>query len=200
MYDNDRDHDADHGAETEPEGGLKSTFHRFMERLTGNNHDDYVDEDERSENHEPAEPAAAASASGSGARVYGAGSASTTTVSGNTYGRVSTPQPARSRDTFRTAPAMGRDQSISVMPIASFGDVQKAADRLKAGEPQIVNLEKTPPEVAERLIDFLNGVTYALDGYVEKVSEGAYLFTPSHIAIHADGPEQAPPKPYFDRL
>jgi cell division inhibitor SepF len=63
-----------------------------------------------------------------------------------------------------------------------------------------VNLEDTPSEVAERLIDFLNGVTYALDGYVEKVAEGAYLFTPAHIAIHAEGPEPPQPKPFFDRL
>jgi cell division inhibitor SepF len=61
-------------------------------------------------------------------------------------------------------------------------------------------LEKTPPDVAERLIDFLNGVTYAMDGYVERISEGAYLFTPAHIAIHAEGPEQPQPKPFFDRL
>jgi len=86
------------------------------------------------------------------------------------------------------------------MPVTSFGDVQKAADRLKSGEPQIINLEKTPSDVAERLIDFLNGVTYALDGYVEKVAEGAYLFTPAHIAIHAEGPEPPQQKPFFDRL
>jgi len=101
------------------------------------------------------------------------------------------------RDTFRVAAIKG---SITVTQISNFGDTQKVADRLKGGEPQIVNLEETPPEVAERLIDFLNGVTYALDGYVEKVAEGAYLFTPAHIAIHAEGPEPPQPKPFFDRL
>lgn len=103
------------------------------------------------------------------------------------------------RDTFRIAST--REGSISVMPVANFGDIQKAADRLKSGEPQIINLEKCPAEVSERLIDFLNGVTYALDGYVEKVSEGAYLFTPSHIAIHADSSETPSPMktPFFDR-
>jgi cell division inhibitor SepF len=92
-----------------------------------------------------------------------------------------------------------RDSSITIMPASSFSDVQKAADRLKQGEPQILNLEKTAPEVAERLIDFLNGVTYALDGYVEKVADGAYLFTPANMAIHADRPSEQP-KPFFDRL
>ena len=101
------------------------------------------------------------------------------------------------RDTFRIAAIKG---SITVTQVSNFGDTQKVADRLKGGEPQVVNLEETPPEVAERLIDFLNGVTYALDGYVEKVAEGAYLFTPAHIAIHAEGPEPPQPKPFFDRL
>ena len=112
---------------------------------------------------------------------------------------LQTQHAAPRRDTFRVASAT-RESSISVMPVSTFTDVQKAADRLKAGEPQIVNLEKTPPDVAERLIDFLNGVTYALDGYVEKMADGAYLFTPSHIAIHADGPEPPAQKPFFDRL
>lgn len=103
----------------------------------------------------------------------------------------------RSNTTFRLASV--REGSITIMPAASFADVQKAADRLKQGEPQILNLEKTPPEVAERLIDFLNGVTYALDGYVEKVAEGAYLFTPANVMIHADKVSEQP-KPFFDRL
>lgn len=102
------------------------------------------------------------------------------------------------KDTFRVAAIKG---SITVTQIANFGDTQKVADRLKAGEPQIVNLEHTSAEVSERLIDFLNGVTYALDGFVEKVAENAYLFTPSHIAIHAEGGETQEPtaKTYFNR-
>lgn len=108
------------------------------------------------------------------------------------------PAPMTTRNTTYRLSSV-RDGSINIMPASSFADVQKAADRLKQGEPQILNLEKTPPEVAERLIDFLNGVTYALDGYVEKVAEGAYLFTPANVMIHADKPGEQP-KPFFDRL
>ena len=112
--------------------------------------------------------------------------------------RSSATQPhSRRNETLRIA--TNREGSITVMPVTSFTDIQRAADRLKAGEPQIINLERTPAEVSERLIDFLNGVTYALDGYVEKVSEGAYLFTPSHIAIHAETSGASDPKPFFDR-
>ena len=93
------------------------------------------------------------------------------------------------RDTFRVA--TGRETQITVTPVATFADVQKTADRLKGGEAQIINLEKTAPDVAERLIDFLNGVTYALDGYVERIAEGAYLFTPAHIRINPVAAEPA---------
>jgi cell division inhibitor SepF len=85
-----------------------------------------------------------------------------------------------------------RESAITIMPASTFDDIQRAADRLKRGEAQIINLESTPPDMAERLIDFLNGVTYALDGSVDKVAEGAYLFTPATIAIREDGSGPAP--------
>lgn len=127
----------------------------------------------------------------------GATATATTTMAAATAAPASTNVTTRNTTTYRLSTV--RDSSITIMPAASFADVQKAADRLKQGEPQILNLEKTPPEVAERLIDFLNGVTYALDGYVEKVADGAYLFTPANMAIHADRPSEQP-KPFFDRL
>jgi FtsZ-interacting cell division protein YlmF len=125
--------------------------------------------------------------SGHGARAY----------AGPIGGGGGAPAAAAARQTFRIASA--RESTITVMPVMNFADIQRAADRLKTGEPQIINLEKTPAEVSERLIDFLNGVTYAMDGYVEKISEGAYLFTPSHITIQAEGSEPPQPKPFFDR-
>ena len=98
-----------------------------------------------------------------------------------------------STPTFRLATV--RDSAITIMPAATFDDMQRAADRLKRGEPQIINLESTDPDMAERLIDFLNGVTYALDGCVEKVAEGAYLFTPANIAIRSDGSDTGASSP-----
>lgn len=168
--------------EHEVSGGLRGFFGRWSDRIRG------VSDDEEEGYEEPAAPSHHASAH-HGARSYTAPSSGSATAS---------TQREAPRHTFRIASS--REGSISVMPVSGFADIQKAADRLKAGEPQIINLEKTPPEVSERLIDFLNGVTYALEGYVEKVSEGAYLFTPSYIAIHADGPEPPQPKsPFFDR-
>lgn len=171
--------------------GLRSRVGRWFAQWNGSAASD--DDDEAYEDH-PARPMTG------GTTFVGTRAPSTGPTSVPPSAMPSTTaRSSGSTNTFRIASV--REGSITVMPVATFADVQKAADRLKAGEPQIVNLEKTDPEIAERLVDFLNGVTYALDGYVERVAEGAYLFTPSHIAIHADSPE-APrsSKTFFDRI
>ena len=102
--------------------------------------------------------------------------------------------------TGRRRPAMLRVHSsrinhVSVwLTIQSFENAQMAADGLKEGSQQIVNLEKAAPEVCTRVIDFLNGVTYALDGYVERVGEKVYLFTPTER-----GPGSAPGRLFAGR-
>lgn len=72
---------------------------------------------------------------------------------------------------------------VAVRQPQSFDDARIAADGLKDGRQQIVNLEKTDQAMSERIIDFLNGVTYALNGFVEKVGERVYLFAPSNVQI-----------------
>ncbi len=67
-----------------------------------------------------------------------------------------------------------------------FEDAKVAADGLKNGEQQIVNLEKATAQMAERIIDFLNGVCYALDGTVERVGERVYMFVPANVSVDID--------------
>lgn len=180
MYNQPMNEDEEGSHEGGSGDGLRSRWKRLKDSLLGGRPED-DDEGEYEDN--------------------GGGPAVQTATAASQWGRpaaASASPVAPPRDTFRVATS--RRGTISVSQVLNFNDTQKVADRLKEGEPQVVNLEKTPAEVAERLIDFLNGVTYALDGYVEKVSEGAYLFTPANIAIHAEGPEPAQPKPFFDRL
>lgn len=91
-------------------------------------------------------------------------------------------------DGSRRRPVTLRLQSAKVNHVAvrqpqSFDDARVAADGLKEGRQQIVNLEKTGQEMSERITDFLNGVTYALNGFVEKVGDRVYLFAPSNTVI-----------------
>lgn len=73
----------------------------------------------------------------------------------------------------------------------TLADAQRAAEDLKERRPVIVNLEKADDELARRVIDFISGVTYALNGFYERVGEKVFLFTPSNIII-ADEDEVEP--------
>lgn len=80
-----------------------------------------------------------------------------------------------------------RINHVSVwLTVQSFDNAKQAADGLKEGHQQIVNLEKATPEICTRVIDFLSGVTYALDGSIEKVGDKVYLFTPSNYVIDVE--------------
>lgn len=78
----------------------------------------------------------------------------------------------------------------------SLADAQKAAEDLKERRPVIVNLENTDEDLARRVIDFISGVTYALNGYYERVGDKVFLFTPANIVItddeEVDGGTQSP--------
>lgn len=75
---------------------------------------------------------------------------------------------------------------VSVKRPRSFDDARLAADILKDGHQVIINLEGANHDLSERIIDFLNGVTYALNGFVEKISDRVYLFAPSNVVIDVD--------------
>jgi cell division inhibitor SepF len=87
---------------------------------------------------------------------------------------------------------------VSIRLPKSFEDARLAADGLKDGRQQIVNLEKASPEMSERIIDFLNGVTYALNGFVEKIGDKIYLFAPSNVVIESTELHRSSPG-LFDR-
>lgn len=84
-----------------------------------------------------------------------------------------------------------RGSQISKRAPRSLQDAQRAAEDLKERRPVIVNLEKADDELARRVIDFISGVTYALNGFYERVGDKVFLFTPSNIII-ADEDEVEP--------
>lgn len=67
-------------------------------------------------------------------------------------------------------------------PVA-VDDAGEAAERLKARHPVIVSFESADHFEARRMIDFLSGVAFALDGHMEKLGETIFLFTPKHVPI-----------------
>lgn len=76
-----------------------------------------------------------------------------------------------------------RQVRVVVTAPRTFDEVQEVADHLKNRRPVIVNLEKAEPDLAGRIVDFMMGATYGLNGGVQKVGAGIFLFVPSNIAI-----------------
>jgi len=65
----------------------------------------------------------------------------------------------------------------------SFEDTQMVIDNLREGKSVIVNLENMNQGTAQRVLDFISGAIYALDGDMRKVSKGIFLCAPSGIDI-----------------
>jgi cell division inhibitor SepF len=70
-----------------------------------------------------------------------------------------------------------------VVSPGSFNHAQEIADRFKASQPVIVNLQDVDRDLARRLIDFASGLCYGLGGQMEKVAHQVYLLTPSNVEV-----------------
>jgi len=68
----------------------------------------------------------------------------------------------------------------------SFNDAQSIADKFKESVPVIVNLQGTDPELSKRLIDFSSGLTYALNGSMQRVADKVFLLTPRNVEVSAE--------------
>lgn len=67
----------------------------------------------------------------------------------------------------------------------SFTEAQSIADKFKQGTPVIMNMTMTSPDLAKRLIDFASGLTYGLDGGLQKVSDKVFMLTPANVDVSA---------------
>jgi cell division inhibitor SepF len=67
-----------------------------------------------------------------------------------------------------------------------YEDSLNISTNLRGGSPVIINLKHLDPAEGTRLIDFVCGTAYAIDGHMMKIGESIFLFTPSSIAINAE--------------
>ena len=68
----------------------------------------------------------------------------------------------------------------------SFNDAQQIADRFKQGTPVILNLQGSEQDLSKRLIDFASGLTYALEGNMQRVADKVFLLTPQNVEVSAE--------------
>ena len=82
--------------------------------------------------------------------------------------------------------AAGNKQEVVLFRPGNFNDTSKAADDLRNRKAVIVNMENVDKAMARRVVDFLSGCVYALDGDVKKIAQSAYLFCPHNMDIVGD--------------
>lgn len=83
-----------------------------------------------------------------------------------------------------------RQMKVVVVEPHDFNEVQTIADNLKSRRPVIINLEKADAELAKRVVDFISGCTYALNGSLQKVGNGIFLSVPSNMDISCELKDQ----------
>lgn len=90
-----------------------------------------------------------------------------------------------------------RQVRVVVVEPRSFDEVQGITDNLKNRRPVIVNLEQAEPDLAKRVVDFVSGATYALNGSLQKVGNGIFLFVPNNVDIASELKDQNREKGIF---
>ncbi len=118
---------------------------------------------------------------------------------GNVNGGYAAPQDQYSRGYTSPAPAPSASSSVmgginiggsalqmKVIRPESFASVNQIADHLLSQRTVVLNLEATNKETARRLIDFLSGVAYSIDGSLKRIANNAYIITPSNVDVSGD--------------
>ena len=80
----------------------------------------------------------------------------------------------------------GGDIRVHFVAPKSFNDVQDVADKFKDTIPVIINLQGTDADLSKRLIDFSSGLTYALDGGMDRIADKVFLLTPRNVEVSSE--------------
>jgi cell division inhibitor SepF len=83
-------------------------------------------------------------------------------------------------------PPDGGIAQVHLVVPRGFNDAKQIADRFKRSMPVIVNLQDADVELSKRLIDFASGLTYALNGTMQRIADKVFLLTPPNIEVSAE--------------
>jgi cell division inhibitor SepF len=97
--------------------------------------------------------------------------------------RTTVMRPGRPRIEAVPSPSSVR---VHLVVPRSFNDAQQIADKFKEGIPVILNLQGSDQDLSKRLIDFASGLTYALDGGMQRVADKVFLLTPRNVEVSAE--------------
>jgi cell division inhibitor SepF len=96
------------------------------------------------------------------------------------------PRPSYDRPERPLASVSQPQVQMAIVEPRAFSEAQSIADKFKAGTPVIMNLGSADADLAKRLLDFASGLTYGLDGGLQKVSEKVFMLTPRNVDVSAE--------------
>jgi cell division inhibitor SepF len=91
------------------------------------------------------------------------------------------------------------DLQVHLVVPKSFNDAQQIADQFKDSIPVILNLQGTDTDLSKRLIDFASGLTYALDGGMQRIADKVFLLTPRNVEVSAEERARLIQKGFFNQ-
>jgi cell division inhibitor SepF len=109
---------------------------------------------------------------------------------------------SRGRSSAALKPVGGRgngDVRVHLVVPKSFNDAQQIADKFKESIPVILNLQGSDTDLSKRLIDFASGLTYALDGGMQRIGDKVFMLTPRNVEISAEERARLIEKGFFNQ-
>jgi cell division inhibitor SepF len=108
---------------------------------------------------------------------------------------------ARSATALRSVGSRGSNGDVRVHLVVpkSFNDAQQIADKFKDSIPVILNLQSSETDLSKRLIDFASGLTYALDGGMQRIADKVFMLTPRNVEISAEERARLIEKGFFNQ-
>jgi cell division inhibitor SepF len=91
------------------------------------------------------------------------------------------------------------DIQVHLVIPKSFNDAQQIADQFKDSIPVILNLQGIETDLSKRLIDFASGLTYALDGGMQRIADKVFLLTPRNVEVSAEERARLIEKGFFNQ-
>ncbi|HWB70276.1 MAG TPA: cell division protein SepF [Solirubrobacterales bacterium] len=101
--------------------------------------------------------------------------------------------------TLRPVGNGGSDVQVHLVIPRNFNDAQQVADQFKRSVPVILNLQTTDHELSKRMIDFCSGLTYAMDGGMQRIAEKIFLLTPRNVEVSAEERARLLDKGFFNQ-
>ena len=88
---------------------------------------------------------------------------------------------------------------VHLVEPAGFNDAEEIGEKFKADIPVIVNLQGMDNDVSKRLIDFAAGLTFGLDGRIQRVADKVFLLTPRNVEVSAEERRRLQERGFFNQ-